>query len=187
MSKQIEEIWLRIAGFDDYEVSNFGNVRSWKAKNGKGKGKAKEPSLLKAMPFVGRPYLRVALTKDGAVFHKRVHRLVLEAFVGECLAGMEGCHNDGDATNNKLENLRWDTKEENVKDIERHGNLPSGDNHPSAKLTDAQVKEIREKIEFHKGRHGINRELALEYGVSDGCISSIKRKAGAKRYVKEIN
>ena len=34
---------------------------------------------------------------------------------------MEGCHNDGNPLNNRLENLRWDTHLENCRDTIRHG------------------------------------------------------------------
>ena len=47
---------------------------------------------------------------DGRGYKTRlVHRLVLETFVGAAPAGMEGCHNDGNRFNKRLENLRWDT------------------------------------------------------------------------------
>ncbi len=51
-----------------------------------------------------------------------VHRLVLIAFVGDCPPGKECCHNDGDATNNRVENLRWDTRSANMKDRFTHHN-----------------------------------------------------------------
>jgi len=34
---------------------------------------------------------------------------------------MEGCHNDGDRSNNCVENLRWDTRLGNCQDIIAHG------------------------------------------------------------------
>jgi hypothetical protein len=39
----------------------------------------------------------------------RVHRLVLEHFVGECPEGMEGCHGPAGKDDNSVGNLRWDT------------------------------------------------------------------------------
>ena len=42
-----------------------------------------------------------------------LHRVVLETFVGPCPDGMEGGHYDGDPGNNRLENLRWDTRRVN--------------------------------------------------------------------------
>lgn len=46
-----------------------------------------------------------------------VHQLVAEAFLGHHLGGLEVCHNDGDPTNNRVENLRWDTRSSNVLDL----------------------------------------------------------------------
>lgn len=58
-----------------------------------------------------------------------VHRLVLEAFVGPCPPGMECCHNNGVASDNRLCNLRWDTSSENKYDWVR-----SGTHHQANKL-----------------------------------------------------
>jgi hypothetical protein len=51
----------------------------------------------------------------------RIHTLVLEAFAGPRPEGMEGCHNDGNPTNNHIDNLRWDTRSANNQDTLRHG------------------------------------------------------------------
>jgi hypothetical protein len=50
-----------------------------------------------------------------------VHRVILEAFRGPCPEGMEACHfPDPDPANNRIENLRWDTRAENYQDSLRH-------------------------------------------------------------------
>lgn len=43
----------------------------------------------------------------------KVHRIVLETFVGPCPDGMECDHKDRNRSNNHIENLRWVTKAEN--------------------------------------------------------------------------
>lgn len=53
-----------------------------------------------------------------------VHRLVLEAFVGPCPAGMEVLHINGVRDDNRLENLRYGTRSENMRDALRHGTHP---------------------------------------------------------------
>lgn len=63
----------------------------------------------------------MSLCKKGVQTTKSVHRIVLEAWVGPCPAGLEGCHNDGDYTNNVLSNIRWDTRENNQLDKREHG------------------------------------------------------------------
>src|SRR5690606_18785622 len=50
-----------------------------------------------------------------------IHQVVMLAFVGERPGDKCVCHNDGDKTNNNLQNLRYDSFSENSKDIVRHG------------------------------------------------------------------
>jgi hypothetical protein len=84
--------------------------------------------------------------RSGRSIFLPVHRLVLEAFVGPCPIGMECCHNDGDPTNNRLENLRWDTHRANGRDASLHGVLTGkcrGESHGQSKLSEGDVAEIR--------------------------------------------
>lgn len=60
-------------------------------------------------------YLYVDLTKFGERKHKKIHRLVLEAFLpNENSDNLTVNHKDEDKTNNSLENLEWMTAKENV-------------------------------------------------------------------------
>lgn len=98
--------------------------------------------------------LKIFLDKDGyqcidlnsgnkCIGKMKVHRLVLLAFVGPCPEGMECCHNDNNRANNDLTNLRWDTKKNNHKDRAKFGTLNRGESSGTAKLTEADVKEMR--------------------------------------------
>lgn len=58
----------------------------------------------------------VWLYQDGHSRSPQISRLILDAWVGPCPEGMECCHNDGNAMNNVLSNLRWDTHWNNVQD-----------------------------------------------------------------------
>lgn len=58
--------------------------------------------------FHGYMYSHFEATK------KRIHRLVLEAFVGACPLGYECDHIDRNRMNNNLNNLRWVTRKENL-------------------------------------------------------------------------
>jgi len=64
-----------------------------------------------------------------------------------------------------LDNLKWGTPLENTEDKRRHGTIPRGESAGGAKLTEAQVLEIRR-------RHGTAslRSLAREFGVSHTAI-----------------
>ena len=114
-----DEVWRSVVGYEGwYEVSNEGNVRSVPrvARNGR-----RFPGLPLAAQAHRDGHLRVPLYRNSEEKFFFVHRLVLAAFVGECPPGMQGCHNDGDSTNNRLSNLRWDTVSANARDRVRHG------------------------------------------------------------------
>ena len=49
-----------------------------------------------------------------------IHRSVALAFLGETPDGMEVCHNNGIKSDNRLENLRFDTRSKNMLDVIRH-------------------------------------------------------------------
>ena len=70
-------------------------------------------------------YKQVSLSKGNRQRTHKVHRLVLEAFVGPCPEGMESCHADDDPGNNRLENLRWGTHAENCDERSRNGKTPA--------------------------------------------------------------
>lgn len=117
------EEWRPIPGWEaEYEASNFGNVRSVLRAvphpNGSTLTIIQRPIRQAANPRSG--HMTVSLCRDGRCVKRYVHQLVLSAFVGPKPDGMEGCHYDGDPANNRLENLRWGTHEENMQDAVRH-------------------------------------------------------------------
>jgi len=162
MTEDKKERWKDIVGYEDiYQVSDQGRVKSVRRSGAKG-------GVLK-MPPVSGGYKRVRLSKHGVVQDRLVHRLVLEAFVGPRPKNMECCHNDGDRENNRIKNLRWDTHKNNQIDMVVHGNSGKsfGEDHVSAKLTEEDVKWIRQ-IDAPQWR------IAQCFGVDQSTISLIK-------------
>lgn len=106
--------WRPVVGFSNlYEVSDDGQVRSWK----RGKwGRATEPKLL-SRTLAGSGYYYVHL--DGVT--RAVHVLVARAFHGAPIEGQEVRHLDGVRTNNHASNLAWGTRSENAYDCVDHG------------------------------------------------------------------
>ena len=159
------EEWRPISGYEGYEVSNFGMVRScWiQFHTEKGSGWSSSLSnvwtILKSGKCNG--YVRVSLCKDGRMRHKFVHRLVLEAFVGPCQPGLECRHMDGDRTNNKLTNLKWGTRLENNQDRRRHGTTPQGERNPFAKLTEDKVIKILKAHAKGDSQSKISRDFGI--------------------------
>lgn len=114
------EHWKPVVGWEDlYEVSDQGRARSLPRIDAAG-------SRRKARYLKGSSnpdgHILIALCRDRGRKFALLHRLVLEAFVGPCPDGMQGCHWDDDPTNNRLSNLRWDTPRANSLDNVRNGN-----------------------------------------------------------------
>ena len=118
------EIWKPIVGWEGlYSVSNLGQVRTDARvihySDGRVQRRKPRPRSLGDHVF---GYKTVTLKAKGRRQETpTVHRLVMEAFVGPRPDGMNVCHNNGDPTDNRLGNLRYDTQSENMSDRRRHG------------------------------------------------------------------
>lgn len=120
-----DERWLPVVGWEgSYEVSDLGRVRSVDRliKHSYGGYRHLRSRIIRQRPGLkNSAHLKVSLSRQGVNHHRWVHRLVLESFVGPCPDGMEGCHENGDPTDTRLTNLRWDTRSANSRDAVRHG------------------------------------------------------------------
>lgn len=137
------EEWRPVAGFEWYEVSSLGRVRSM-APLGRAKSQPKHPRILKAC-MSGR-YLAVGLYRPGGPRRPRiryVHRLVAEAFIGTIAHGLDVCHINGNRFNNSSANLRIDTRASNMADAFAHGAVPLGSARANSKLNEDIVKRLR--------------------------------------------
>lgn len=166
------EEWRPVVGWPEYEVSDSGSVRSVSrtivGKDGR------------VIPKPGRPLSTSVRDGGYLVVHFRVrasgrksmpfvHRLVLDAFVGQCPDGMECRHKDGNAANNRLDNLVWGTPLENARDRDEHGTHARGEGHPNHKLTESDIQIIRSER-----RAGVSTHvLAARYGVHHVTIGKI--------------
>lgn len=125
------EVWRSVAEFPQYEVSSRGSVRSLATGR-----------RLKASPDAWG-YPRVTLRRAGESHYRKVHILVLEAFVGHRPSKLVGRHLDGIRSNNDLSNLAWGTHADNTEDSRRHGTMIVGSRHYAARLTEDDVAAIR--------------------------------------------
>lgn len=163
-----------VPGADGYGVDSSGGV--WSKWRGAGPFPAKISDRWKRIvgwvAVRGYHMVHVKFGSDGCQFG--VHRLVAMAFIGPCPDEMEVCHDNGIKTDNRLENLRYDTRSSNMIDRERHGTGTRGSHNKQSRLTESQVKEI--KIAIRRGaRTGV---LADQYGVSPSTICGIKYSRG---------
>ena len=132
------EIWRAIPGYDRYEVSNLGRVRSWIKRGMRRPGhRSDDPALINPVLSGGKtPYLRVYLSDPNCVSSRKwayVHHLVLLAFVGPRPKGMHIRHLDGNPHRNELSNLKYGTVSENQLDRRVHGTSNAGERNGMSK------------------------------------------------------
>jgi len=157
-------------GFPGYRVGDDGSVWTcWKT-NGQ------KPSVMSNAWKRMRPghlkngYLQVALSRGGKRFQKKVHHLVLEAFVGVRAHGQETRHKNGIPSDNRLDNLCWGTHSENYQDRVRHGTDNRGDRNGPSILTDDDVKDI---VALLRTTDQSQEQIAKTFGVTQGTIAHI--------------
>ncbi len=156
------EIWKDIPGYEGrYQVSNYGNVKSVsRLVNCRGGAKRRIAERLLRPGRVPSGHLYVVLGRGE--HGSPVHQLVLKAFEGSCPIGCEVLHNNGDPTDNRLENLRYGTRQENVLDALVHRER-------WRKLSKQDVIEIRKKV-----KSGCTQvQLADDYHVSVSAINAV--------------
>lgn len=110
----VDRIWKPVPGyFGIYEVSNDGLVRS--VDRITSHGRRKHGRILRLATDRGG-YKRFNASRDNVQQNLLVHVVLMAAFVGEKPEGMHCCHKNGDPSDNRLENLRYDTPSENALD-----------------------------------------------------------------------
>lgn len=98
------ELWKPVVGFEDYQVSDLGNVRSHKNGN--------ERLLKQQLHDFG--HLRVTLSDgQGTVRRLYVHCLVADAFIGPKPEGNVVRHKNDVKSDNRAANLHYGTKSQN--------------------------------------------------------------------------
>lgn len=128
------EIWKEIIEFASFEVSNYGNIRNKRTKK------------IKKFQINHAGYYRVDLWQNCKKYTKRVNRLVAIAFVPNPNNLPEVNHEDGIKTNNFPSNLKWCTREYNMKHAVKTGlKKPSlGEKNGWSRFTEKDIFKMRE-------------------------------------------
>lgn len=163
-STDTEEQWKRIPGWEFYEASTLGRIRSFYKKT--------TPRILRG-PADKNGYAVVSLTNKSTRKSFKVHVLVAATFIGERPEGFQVRHLDGNKLNNKPTNLAYGSAKENTNDRRRHGTLLKGERWHATQITDAEVALIRK---FYALQGVTQQVLADMFRCSQAQISRIITK-----------
>jgi hypothetical protein len=159
--------WRPCPNFDDYEVSENGDVRRVTTAQGSVLGRVLKTNT----DSKGR--LNLILRREGASVHVRPSRLVCEAWWGAPpFKGAETCHGDGNPSNNHFSNLRWGTRKDNCADMVRHGTRRCGEKHHNARLSAKDIDQIRKRAAAGERQ----QTIADDYGIRQSQVSRIASK-----------
>jgi hypothetical protein len=168
------EEWRNISGYEGfYQISNFGRVKSI-AKKRTGKTYPYKIPHIRIASVNRGGYLQIGLHKGDKKKTVLIHRLVLQEFSKISGDGLDCNHINGIKTDNRLENLEWATRKENIlHSINVLGNSRRGEHSSSAKLTWLDVNNIRD---LYRSTHITQKEISNMYNVSRSLICEILSK-----------
>jgi hypothetical protein len=145
---------------DAYLVDEFGNIYSNHFKK----------YFSPATNRYGYKYVQL-ICKNGNKKHFAIHRLMMYTFYP--IDNMENLivnHIDGNKGNNLLSNLEWSNNSDNMKHAYKLGLIDQHGKRVPKKLSDLDVSDI-----FNRANNGEDHSnIAKEYGISKGIVSSIK-------------
>jgi len=162
------ETFVKIEGFENYEVSNLGKVRNIKS------GRIIKPSLNK------NGYLRLWLYENNKKKYLYLHRIIATAFIDNSEEKPCVNHIDENKTNNDLSNLEWCTERENM----IHG----------TRTKRAAEKHFKKVIQLDLNENVLNefesmKQAEQETGVFarniSSCCSGKRKSAGGYKWMKK--
>lgn len=159
----MEEIWRPVVGFETfYAVSNLGRVKRTARAPHTQPGRIKVPYIDK------RGYCIVHLCANSVHAHKKIHRLVMEAFEGIHPESHTVNHKNGIKADNRWpENLEYLSQQDNCRHAAETGLTLKGSRSPLAKITEADVIAIRSSKE-----NGVT--IGKRYGINRQSVSQIR-------------
>ena len=167
------EVWRPVAGFEDcYHVSNMGRIKALARKVPIWNGERQIPEAIRGQHMMHNGYMRFCFQRKRVAKFRCTHATVLEAFVGAAPKGCETRHLNGVRHDNRLVNLAWGSKLENMKDQYLHGTRIRGATNAASKLTPAMVDLI-----LTSGLTGV--ELSRRLGIGTATVCRV-RKGKAK-------
>ena len=171
----MKEIWKFVEDSSKYQISNLGRLRNNET------GEIIKPNITKD-GYLFRDYKG----DSGKWYVGRINRLVAMAFIPNPENKPTVNHIDGIKTNNRVDNLEWATRNEQMYHAYKLGlkKPMCGVNHPSHKLSKEDVLYIREHYKAHDKEFGM-LALARKFNVGEATIKRVAKRYGS--YYRDLD
>lgn len=168
------EQWKIIDESPDYEISNYGRVKSNK----------RNRALILSPRVDGCGYYRVSLSTNGKSKDYRINVLVAKYFIDNPENKLTVNHKDGNKQNNHYTNLEWATYSEQMYHAYNMGlKIPR---YNRQFLTDDEIRYIHNVYKPHNKQYGM-RALAKKYNVSCETIKRWVKEEDVEKCLKTCN
>jgi hypothetical protein len=154
----IEE-WRPAFGVPGYSVSSLGRVRNETTRR------------VRKLPPNDKGYVHLSVGSGRNRKNFSVHRVVASSFLGND-GGLEVNHLNGDKSDNRVFNLEWCTRSENVRHSHRRlcrKPVRKGDFHALTRVSDEEVAFVRSRVANGESQ----KDVAKAMGVSRAWVSLV--------------
>ncbi len=155
------ESWKVVPETDGlYEASTLGGIR-------------RDGKLIKPHTHRRTGYQYCSISIHGKLFNRTIHRLIAKTFIHNPMNKEQVNHKNGIKTDNRVENLEWNTRSENQKHSIRTGlRTAKGTKNSQCKLDEISVRVIREAVDAGYP----NGHIAKYFKISPATICDISKR-----------
>jgi len=123
-------------------------------------------------------YFRAVLYGPNGPTSKPINRLVLESFVGPAEKTIDAAHLNGKRGDNRLVNLKWCSRAENMSHKRLHGTRQAGFDHPLCKITIHDASLIRSKLKDGWPKYRIHKHYNLPRTAIEAVANDKWKESG---------